>query len=192
MPLMPPARRFSKLSLCSDSYRVEISSDLTSEGSSLRAPGPRRPRCVGKYFRPRQRCGDRGECGWRRLHGPSRLADPRRKAVGHDKASSWHRRSCRCDRFAQRIRCFPVVYYTFESHSRSQDSRGQRRLSGRRGGHHGQAICRDGTSRCADRRAKVSIQYFLSSTALLRGRHFAGMNSSLFAISQRRVGAPYG
>jgi putative transposase len=35
------------------------------------------PRCVGKYFRPRQRCGDRGECGRRRLHGPSRRADPR-------------------------------------------------------------------------------------------------------------------
>jgi len=29
------------------------------------------PRCVGKYFRPRQRCGDRGECGWPRVHGPS-------------------------------------------------------------------------------------------------------------------------
>ena len=39
------------------------------------------------------------------------------------------------------------------------------RMAGAGAGHHGQAICRDGTSRCAVRRAKVSIQYFLSSTA---------------------------
>ena len=64
------------LRCASDSYRVEISSNVTSEGGSLFL-GRGDPRCGGKYFRPRQRCGDCGECGWRRVHGPSRRADPR-------------------------------------------------------------------------------------------------------------------
>ncbi len=60
------------LRCASDSYRFEISSNVICEGGSLSGSWAEfDPRCVGKYFRQRQRCGDRGECGWRRVHGPS-------------------------------------------------------------------------------------------------------------------------
>jgi hypothetical protein len=62
------------LRCASDSYKVEITSNVVSEGGSLSGSWAEATR---GYFWTRQWCGDLGQCGWRRLRGPSRRADPR-------------------------------------------------------------------------------------------------------------------
>jgi hypothetical protein len=98
------------LRCASDSYRVDTSSNVISEGGSLSGSWAEVTRGMS-YFRPSQRCGDRGQCGRRRLYGPSR----REQAVGHLQATRWHRRGCRVDCVTQMIRrsgpliCWPVA-----------------------------------------------------------------------------------
>ena len=62
------------------------------KAARCRAPGPRRPAVCREIFRPRQRCGDRGECGGASSRpvstcGPK--ATSSRSRSGHKQAPTW-------------------------------------------------------------------------------------------------------
>ena len=73
MQSMPPASRFSKF-CAARATATGWKSAATSSQMEARfpAPGPTRSAVCRETFPAAPGCGDRGECGWRRLHGPSR------------------------------------------------------------------------------------------------------------------------